>query len=180
MKPVAARDEVAGELLTRACIGEADRGRHPVEIVDAHAGSLEDDLAAGGEPCRDQVLYHFVLGVDRDRLAAGQLGEIDAMAAAGKPQLDAVVHRAFALHALADADRLEEIDSALLEHARADGGFDVRAAPILEHHRLDAFGVKQVRKEKSGGARADDAYLSAHRLSSFEAPLSYRRSCTAW
>ena len=121
-----------------------------------------------------------MLGVDGDCLAAGQLGEIDAMAAAGEPQFDAVVNCPFALHAFADADRLEQIDSALLEHARADGRFDVRAAPILKHDRLDAFAVQQMRKQEPGGARADDAYLGVHRLSSFEALLSYPRSCMAW
>jgi len=37
-----------------------------------------------------------------------------------------------------------------------------------------------VRKQESGRARADDAYLGAHRLSSFEALLSCPRSCMAW
>ena len=81
------------------------------------------------------------------------------MAAAAEAQLDAVMAQAFALHPLADAGFGEEIDRALLEHAGAHAMLDVVAVAALEHDRLDAGAVQQMRQHESRGTRAEDAYL---------------------
>ncbi len=103
-----------------------------------------------------------MLGVDGDLLAAGQFDEVDVMTAASELQRDAGIEGAFAHHALAQAQRIHQIDEPLLQHAGADHAFDVAAAVMLEDHRFDAEPVQEVREEQAGGAGADDADLRAH------------------
>ena len=81
---------------------------------------------------------------------------------AAEAQVDAFVAEALALHALADAALREQVDRALLEHAGADRRLDLLAAARLEHHRVDALEVQQVREQQAGGSRADDGDLGFH------------------
>jgi hypothetical protein len=91
---------------------------------------------------------------------------------AGEPQFDAVVN--CPSRCMRSPTPIALSRSTVPARARPRGwSLRVRAAAILEHDRLDAFAVQQMRKQEPGGARADDAYLRAHRLSSFEALLSY-------
>jgi hypothetical protein len=62
------------------------------------------NLAAALQPELDQILEHFVLGVDGDHTAVRQVVQIDPVAATGETQLEAVVDEALALHALAGPD----------------------------------------------------------------------------
>jgi hypothetical protein len=105
-----------------------------------------------------------VLGVDGDGLA-GQLGEVDAVAAAVEGQLETVVQGAFGAHALADAGLVQDVHRALFEHAGADRGFDLGPGARFEHDRFDALQVQQVGKQQAGRAGADDGDLGAHGLS---------------
>ena len=52
---------------------------------------------------------------------------------------------ALALHPLCDAELVQEIGCALLEHAGADTVFDVVAVARLEHDALDARNLQQAR-----------------------------------
>ena len=126
-----------------------------------HADVLDLELqrAAGVEPRADQVLDHLLLAVDRDRAAAGERREVDPVAAAVEPQLDPVVHEALALHPLADPGLGEQLDRAVLEHARPDPLLDVLAAADLEHDGLDPVAVEQVRQQQPRRPRADDPDL---------------------
>src|SRR5207237_1751824 len=133
-----------------------------VEVVDRRVLNLEENLAASGEARGDQVLDHLVLRINHDRSPAGQAGKVDAVRAAAEAQIDAVVHEAFALHALADAGRLQQVDGALLEHAGADRRPDLLAAAQLEHHGVDSLQVQQVRKQEPRRSGADDANSRAH------------------
>ena len=83
------------------------------------------------------------------------------MALALELEVDAVVHEPFALHPLADAGRAQQIDRALLEHARAQPPLDVRAVAALEHDRLDALECEQMREHQPRGPGADDRDLGA-------------------
>ena len=74
-------------------------------------------------------------------------------------QLDAAMDSAFAQHALPDAAFAKQIDSALLEHARAQGRFDLDAAAGLQHDGVDTFQIKQMRKCEARRPGADDADL---------------------
>jgi hypothetical protein len=95
-------------------------------------------------------------------VAARQLVERDAVAAALVAELDAVVHEPLALEPLADAHLDEQLDRALLEHAGADARLDVGAIARLEDDGLDALAVQQVAEHEPRGAGADDAHLGAH------------------
>ena len=90
-------------------------------------------------------------------------------------QLDAVVHEALTLQALARAGLDEEVDDRLLEDAGADACLDVLAAPVFQDHRVDALEVQEVSERESGRACADDPYLGAG--SAQAAPSS---SSTRW
>ncbi len=79
MKAVATGNVLAAQLMVCAgMIAERDRRRAAVEIVYRYVGSLEPDLSAVRQRSRDEVLHHFLLTVNRDRLA-GELHEIDVV-----------------------------------------------------------------------------------------------------
>ena len=122
---VAAGDEVAGELLCLALLGgEADLGAGAGDVVDRLDLGLEMDLPAGLQPELDQILQHLVLGIDGDHPAVGELLQVDAVVAAQKADVEAVMDEAFALQPVAGADLGHQVDRALLEHAGPDRGFD--------------------------------------------------------
>src|SRR5690606_37084918 len=77
-------------------------------------------------------------------------------------QLDAVVHQPDLVHARPDLCGVEQIDRALLEHARADPPLDVRPAAPLQDHRLDAVQVQKLREQEPRRPRPHDANLRAH------------------
>ena len=129
--------------------------------MDADVVGFENNLTSGGQPRGDQILDDFVLSVDSDRAAAGQPAQIDAMSTAAEAQLDAVMGQPQPRHALADAGLLEQVDGALLEQAGANSLLDILAAASLEHDRLDAGQVQQVRQHQARRTRADDADLCA-------------------
>ena len=85
----------------------------------------------------------------------------DPVALAVELELDPVVDDALALHALADARVVEEVDRALLEHAGADARLDVLAAPVLEHDRLDPLALEELSERQPRRAGADDPDLRA-------------------
>ena len=95
------------------------------------------------EPRGDQILHHLVLAVDGDRATAGELAQRDAVALALELQVDAVVDEPFAVHPLADAERAQQIDRSLLEHAGAQSALDVRAVATLDDDRVDAVACEQ-------------------------------------
>ena len=101
MKAVAPRDEIACESFGLAVVLEMNL-RVAIEIADADGFGLEEDFASGCYARRDQILDDFVLRVDGDGLAAGQIFEVDAMACATEAQLDAVVRQAFTLQSRTD------------------------------------------------------------------------------
>ena len=106
------------------------RTRRPVavEAVQADAFGLVD----GGQALRraqlHQVARDLGLAVDHHLLAAGQAGEVDAVARAAEAELDAVVRQALGMHARAGAGGVEQVDRHLLEHAGADPAEHVVAA----------------------------------------------------
>ena len=88
-------------------------------------------------------------------------GEVDAVTAAAEAQLDAMMREAFALKAFADAGFDQQIDGALLQYAGAHAVLDVFAVATLEHDRVDARKMQQMRQQQAGRPRADNAYLRA-------------------
>ena len=99
------------------------------------------------------------------------------VALAAELEVDAPVDDPLAVEPLADACVAEQVDRALLEHARADAVLDVLAAAVLEHDRLDPRPLQQPPERQSGGAGADDADLRALRL---HGAVSWRSKSAAW
>lgn len=108
---------------------------------------------------RDQIFHHLMLRIDRDRAPAGQFVHIDAMALPVKTQLDAVMNQPLAAQALAHSRRVEQIHCALFEHSGAVALFHVLASLRLDYDGLNSFQMKQVREQKTGGSRPNDAYF---------------------
>ena len=113
-----------------------------------------------------------MLRVDGGHAPAGELVEVNTLAAPAKAQPGAVVHEAFALEPLAHAGLHHQVDGALLEHACPDGGLDRFARARLDDHRLDAAQVQKMRQHQPGWADANDADLG----SQFTRGLSVRCS----
>ena len=86
------------------------------------------------------------------------------MAVAVELELDAVVDDPLPLQAVADTGADEQVRRTLLEDAGADTMLDVVSAAVLEHDRLDALSVQELRKRKPRRTGADDHDLSAHQL----------------
>ena len=174
VKSVAAGDEVAVDLVFGIAMPESDHRAGRVERADRHVLGLEVQRTRGRRPRFDQVVDDFVLPVDGDRLAAGQLGEIDAMA----PPLEADVERRRAAGRRAASPAptpiaLQQIDGALLEDARPHAIDDVLAAAVLDDDRVDAVEMQQVSEQQPCRTCADDADLSPH----LRASVSLRFQC---
>ena len=137
---------------------------------------FEDEFEAGREARGDQILHDLRLTVDHDRAAAGQLVHRHVMALAGELEVDAAVDDPFAVEPRCNAELAEEVDGALLEHARANPRLHVLAAAALEHDRLDTRPLEQSCQRQPRRARADDADLRPHRRPSSRAAFSFRIS----
>src|SRR6185436_9758829 len=105
--------------------------------VDGGRFGLEQDLPAGAQARRDQVLDHFLLAVDGDASSAGEVTQRDAVAPSLEAQLDAVVDHALAEESLTDAAAGEQVDRAMLQHSGAHAVLDVSAAVTFENDGLD-------------------------------------------
>ena len=151
--------------------------------MQAHVVGLEADLAPGGEARGYQILHDLVLSVHRDRAAAGELGEREAMAFAVELQVNAMVDESFAVHPLSDAHGTKEIHGAVLEHACALPSLDVRPVAVLDDDRVDAGTMEQVAEREPGRSGADDGDLGASPLcchskeASRAIPLAVRGVC---
>ena len=160
MKAVASGDEIAGKLRLFAVLAKAD-ARARLQIGKAHRFGLEQDLSPGVEVRVDEVLHHFVLAVDRHHLA-GQVGQGDAMALAGKAQRQPVVDQPLAVQAVGEAELGHEIDRALFEQAGADALDHVLPAAIFQDDGVDAVTPQQMGEQQACRSRADDSHLCAH------------------
>jgi hypothetical protein len=158
VEAVAAGDHVALERLGRAVVAERQPGPLGLEVGDRDVVDLEQQRPAGVEPRLDQILDDLGLAVDDDRLP-GQLVERDAMTLAVELELDAVVDDSLALHPLAHPRLGEQVGGSLLEDAGADPRLYILAGAALDHHRVDALEVQEVRERQARGAGADDPDL---------------------
>ena len=144
--------------LVAALVPVPDQRTLALEVVHRDVRHLEVERPTRLEAKADEVLDDLGLAVDHDRPPAGEVAERDPVALARELQLDAVVDEALALEALSGARLDQEVDDALLEHARAHA-FDVLAAPVFEDHRVDALEVQEVAEREPRRAGADDAHL---------------------
>lgn len=75
---------------------------------------------AGGSTGVHQVFGELGLAVHHDVFAASELVHVDAMALTVVEHLEAAVHQAFLVHALAHACFVQQVDADLLQNAGAD------------------------------------------------------------
>jgi hypothetical protein len=162
MEPVAAGQKIAGELVRLPILAKRDAGLVGIDVAHRDAVDVEQEIPAGVEPRRDQVLDDFVLCVDGNRAPARQLRKVDPVTPPAEAELDAVVDEALALHPLADAGLGEKVDGALFEHAGPNRALDLVPAADFEHDRLDALQMKQMRQQQASGAGADDPDTRPH------------------
>src|SRR5919112_2973407 len=177
---VAADDEVASDFLFLSipakayspCVeievgtpAEADLRLRGVEILQAYSSRLEDYLPTGVEPGGVEVFDDLLLAIDHD-VAPGKIGEVDAVAAPAEAQLDPLVDGPLAVHPLSDARLPQESRRLVLEHTGTDRRLHLLAAAQLEHDRLDALQVQQVREQRPRRSTSDDPNLCSHARSS--------------
>jgi hypothetical protein len=169
VEAVAARDEVALELVRRALVGEADL--RPVGLVslDAPGAGLEQERQPARDPGRDQVLDDLGLPVDHDR-AARQLPKRHPVALAVELELDPVVHDPLALEPRADAELAQQVGVSLLDHAGADALLAVLAAPRLDDDGVDPLVLEDACECEPRRPRPDDADLGSHASSASTCP----------
>ena len=83
MKPVAARDKIAVELVRRAVLAEVDARRRGVDVAHADAFDLEQDLATGVEPGSQSTGPLFYLSDTGLRYHIKDLPTADALGVVG-------------------------------------------------------------------------------------------------
>jgi hypothetical protein len=132
--------------------------------VESDVSRFKEDGAVGGKPGSNEILDDFVLRVDGDALASGEVAEVNAMAAAVEAKLDAAVFESLAAKAFADAEFVHELHCVVFEQAGADALFDVLAGVELEDDGLDAEALEEEREKETGWSGANDGDLGAHFL----------------
>jgi hypothetical protein len=118
------------------------------------------------------------LAIDRDGLARGELGEIDAMPPSLEADVKALVTQAAALQACVHTHRLEEVDGPLLEDAGPHAIDHVVAAAVFDDDGIDTVDVEKMAQQESRWARADDSDLRplhGHAYLALSAALPTRR-----
>src|SRR5215218_9920549 len=176
---IAPGHEVAGDLLVLRIPVEADPAGIRIELCApakadlrrwsiqvAQAGGRRPDvyLPSRLQPGGVEILDDLLLPVDPDLTSASKLGKVDPVAATTELQVYAVVDGPLVVHPLSDARLLEQFGRSVLEHPGPDRRLYHFAAPELEHHRLDAFQMQEVREQRPCRPAPDDTYLCAHRV----------------
>ncbi len=165
VKPVAATDEVALDLLRPALMAKADLRAAAVEVVDAGVRDLEENFAAVGKPLGDQIGDDLLLVVD-EHLLADQLVEVDVPRLALAGDVDAVMHHGLALEPGADTGVHQHVRDPMLHQAGAHARLAIGPAAVLDDDAGNAGEVQQMRQHQPGRSRSDDADLGAHGSSS--------------
>ena len=99
-----------------------------------------------------------MLAVDHD-LLAGQSLQLDPVVGARESQVDARMHHALTVHAIADARGPQGVGTLMLQHAGTDPVLDVLPAAALQDHGVDPVGGQQVREHQARGPSANDGDL---------------------
>ena len=121
-----------------------------------HAIGLEVQRTRRRNARVDQIPDDFVLSVDRDGLASGQLGQIDAMPPPLKADEESLVPQPRASKSRTDAHRVQQVHGSLLEDAGPHAVDDVVAAAVLDDDGIDAVEVQQMAEQQPCRTCADD------------------------
>jgi hypothetical protein len=161
MRPVAAGDEIAADLLLALIDGEATAGPFRGQVPQADVGDPEEDGLALVDARLDQVADHLLLPIGDDG-PAGEIGGRDPVAAAVETDLDALIDQALAPHPPAEAEVVQEGHGPVLEDAGPHPAHAIRPRAVLEDHRLDARMVEQVGEDEPRRPGSDDGDLGLH------------------
>ncbi|ADC45315.1 hypothetical protein Rmet_6736 (plasmid) [Cupriavidus metallidurans CH34] len=93
------------------------------------------------------------------------------MAFSFESQLEPLVQGALRHHPIPKPNVLKQIHCSLLEDSSTDSRFDFLSGPRLNHDRVDAFEVQEVRQQQASRACTNDSYLSSQNLVSVPAPM---------
>ena len=159
---VAARHVVAIDAFASPVLRIGDVGALGGQLVQRNIDRLVDHLAARRVARRIEILGDRRLPIGHHPLA-GMFPRIDEEAGAPRPGDGRPVMRvAFAVHALAQSHRAQQLDRARLQHAGADPPQHVRTALPLQHDRVDPLAIEHVGEQQPGRPAADDRHLGAH------------------
>ena len=161
MKSVAAGNEVAVNLVIGAVMLEAEHRAGGVERADRDVLGLEIQRTRRRGARVDQIPDDFVLSVDGDGLAAGQVGQIDAVPLSLKADVEALVTQPRPSKSGTDAHRVQQVHGALLQDAGLHAVDDVVAAAVLDDDGVDAVQVQQMPEQQPRRTGADDPDLRA-------------------
>jgi hypothetical protein len=162
VETVAAGDEIASEFFRLTILTEGDTGLQSVEAMNCDIFNFKVNLASRAETSGDKILDDLVLTINRYRLTAGEIREVNSMRAAAESQVYSAMNEAFAPQTISRADFAEQIDRALLEYTGANTLLAILPAARFQDDGLDAVEVKELGKDKAGGPGADDSNLCAH------------------
>ena len=109
-------------------------GRRAVEVVQADVLRFIDDLGAGMVTGIHQVAGDFGLAVN-DHVLARVTVHVDAVPLTTEQQLEAAMHQALAVHALAHAGFVHQVNADLLQDAGADAAQNLSLIHISEPTR---------------------------------------------
>ena len=146
MKPVASRNKIALKYFRRPVFFKPNRRLFTLQPLHTHISRLKNNFSARVQPRRNQILDHFVLGVDHHALAARQIRKIDAVPASAKSQLYAVVHQSLPHHPLAQAKLVQQVHGSLFQHTCPHSLFDVLPRLRFQHDAPYSRPLQQVRQ----------------------------------
>src|SRR5437868_15385532 len=91
----------------------------------------------------------------------GQIGQIDSVSLSFESKLAPLVQCALRDHPASKANLLKQIHGSPLEDSSTDSRFDFLSAPRLNHDRVDALEVQEVRQQQASRACTQDSFLSS-------------------
>ncbi|MOA03457.1 hypothetical protein D3C78_1229660 [compost metagenome] len=144
VEAVATGDVVAVDAHLFAILVEGQPRLLALEFVQLHVGGLVDGRGAAGLARRHEVAGDLGLAIDHHGLSAGQLLQVDALAAAVEDHLEAFVDQTLGVHARGDASLAQQIDHALLEHPGTNAAEDVVGSLAFDDQGLDAGVMQQL------------------------------------
>ena len=120
---------------------------------------FKENPGVGREPGVESVLQRGLLRVYGDAVSAGEMLEIDAVSLALKAKIDSKVNEPFALEAFPHSGFGQKVNRSLLKQARAHAFFAILPGARLDDDGFNSLQMQKVRKNQSGGTRADDSNL---------------------
>ena len=135
----------------------ADRQRDTV-VVTVQRGHLtcEPNVTVDVHQRIAQPGYELVLWVDVVGPITGQRAVVEHHALLGRAELAAVVRPVEVQEITGDANRLQQLDRAVLNRPSLGEHLHLRSSVTLENDEIDAGALQEMRGHEAGRAGADD------------------------